>query len=84
MVDNPGLLDYEERKSVFCYIVAKQLQSKMESARAKLVVIINDINDNPPKFSQEEYHGKHCFTRIEKNPLRCSKCNLRNWTRGFL
>lgn len=68
---NPALLDYEERKSVQCYIVARKSNAEKYFAKAKLTVILNDVNDNPPKFSQEEYHGKHCcpFFRIRTDLL---------------
>lgn len=58
---NSALLDYETRKSVQCYIVARRNINANYSAKAKLTVILNDINDNPPKFSQEEYHGKYDY-----------------------
>ncbi|XP_074033312.1 cadherin 86C [Leptinotarsa decemlineata] len=56
-VHDPKLLDYESRHSVECYIVAKGVGVANYSTRAKLTVLLNDINDNPPKFTQEEYHA---------------------------
>lgn len=56
---NALLLDYEARKSVHCYIVARKNNTENYLARTKLTVILNDVNDNPPKFSQEEYRGKY-------------------------
>ncbi|RZC32411.1 cadherin-86C, partial [Asbolus verrucosus] len=54
-VSDPRLLDYEERHSVVCYIVAQELGSDNFTAMAKLEVILNDVNDNAPKFSQDKY-----------------------------
>lgn len=54
---DPKLLDYEERKSVICEIVAKEIGTGNFTARAKLTVLLNDVNDNPPAFIQEEFTG---------------------------
>lgn len=56
-VHDPKLLDYEERHSVQCFIVAKEIGSGNYTAKAKLTVILNDVNDNPPKFIQDEFVG---------------------------
>lgn len=56
-VRNPTLLDYEARKSVECDLVAKELGSGNYSSIAHLVVILNDVNDNKPVFSHEEYYA---------------------------
>lgn len=64
LVINSMLLDYETRKSVQCYIVARKNNTENYLARTKLTVILNDVNDNPPKFSQEEYHGKYSLSCI--------------------
>ncbi|KAJ8934414.1 hypothetical protein NQ314_013455 [Rhamnusium bicolor] len=56
-VHDPKLLDYEQRQSVQCYIVAKELGAGNYTAKAKLTVLLNDVNDNPPEFIQKEFHG---------------------------
>lgn len=56
-VHDPKLLDYEERHSVQCYIVAKEIGSGNFSARVKLTVLLNDVNDNAPEFTRKEYRG---------------------------
>lgn len=56
-VHNPTLLDYEARKSVECDLVAKELGSGNYSSIAHLVVLLNDVNDNKPSFSHEEYYA---------------------------
>ncbi|CAH1173879.1 unnamed protein product [Phaedon cochleariae] len=56
-VHDPKLLDYESRQSVECYIVAKELGAGNYTARAKLSVLLNNVNDNPPKFTQQEYYA---------------------------
>lgn len=54
-VRDPSLLDYETRKSVECDLVAKELGTGNFSAIAHLVVFLNDVNDNKPKFEMEEW-----------------------------
>ncbi|KAL1491790.1 hypothetical protein ABEB36_012334 [Hypothenemus hampei] len=56
-VHNNRLLDYEVRHYVECYIVAKELGKGNYTASAKLVVILNDVNDNPPHFLSSEFKG---------------------------
>ncbi|XP_044761456.1 cadherin-86C-like [Coccinella septempunctata] len=56
-VHDPKLLDYEERKSVICEIVAKEIGTGNFTAKAKLTVLLNDVNDNAPEFLQEVFIG---------------------------
>ncbi|EEZ97721.1 cadherin-86C [Tribolium castaneum] len=56
-VHDPKLLDYEKWHSVQCYIVAREVGTGNFTAQAKLEVLLNDVNDNVPEFSQEEYQG---------------------------
>ncbi|CAH1114164.1 unnamed protein product [Psylliodes chrysocephalus] len=56
-VRNSKYLDYDARQSVECYIVAKEIGAGNYTSKAKLTVFLNDVNDNPPKFTEEEYHG---------------------------
>ncbi|XP_028144582.2 cadherin-86C [Diabrotica virgifera virgifera] len=56
-VRNPKYLDYDERQSVECYIIAKEISAGNYTAKAKLTVLLNDVNDNPPKFSKDKYYG---------------------------
>ncbi|CAG9859220.1 unnamed protein product [Phyllotreta striolata] len=58
LVRNSTYLDYDARQSVECYIVAVEHGAGNYTARAKLTVLLNDVNDNPPKFTEEEYRGK--------------------------
>ncbi|CAG9769646.1 unnamed protein product [Ceutorhynchus assimilis] len=57
-VHDNRLLDYEVRHYVECYIVAKELGKGNYTARAKLTVVLNDVNDNPPQFVKAEFEGK--------------------------
>lgn len=59
-VKNADLLDYESRKVVHCFIVAKELgdSQNRHPATAILTVNIKNVNDNPPKFSQELYRAE--------------------------
>lgn len=41
-----------------CQILAKQLGDGNDASSARLLVMLNDVNDNPPKFIQEEWHAK--------------------------
>ncbi|XP_050313311.1 cadherin-86C isoform X2 [Anthonomus grandis grandis] len=56
-VHNNRLLDYEARHFVECYIIAKELGKGNYSTRAKLTVVLNDVNDNPPQFVKAEFTG---------------------------
>ncbi|XP_066139053.1 cadherin-86C [Euwallacea fornicatus] len=56
-VHDNRLLDYEARRYVECYIVAKELGKGNYSARAKLTVVLRDMNDNPPQFVKSEFTG---------------------------
>lgn len=56
-VHDNRLLDYEQRHFVECYVVAKELGRGNYTARAKLTVVLNDANDNPPHFVKEEFKG---------------------------
>ncbi|XP_048523425.1 cadherin-86C-like [Dendroctonus ponderosae] len=56
-VHDNRLLDYEQRHYVECYVVAKELGKGNYTARAKLTVVLNDVNDNPPQFVQAEFKG---------------------------
>lgn len=56
-VVDPKLLDYEMWHSVECFIIAKELGSGNYSTQAKLEVLLNDVNDNPPIFSKTEYQA---------------------------
>lgn len=56
-VHDPKLLDYEQRQYVQCYIVAKEIGTGNYTARAKLTVVLNDVNDNPPKFIKDTFQG---------------------------
>ncbi|XP_044262024.1 cadherin-86C [Tribolium madens] len=56
-VHDPKLLDYEKWRSVQCYIVARELGTGNFTAQAKLEVLLNDVNDNLPEFTQEEYQA---------------------------
>ncbi|XP_030752142.1 cadherin-86C [Sitophilus oryzae] len=56
-VHDNRLLDYEARHYVECFIVAKELGKGNYTARAKLTVVLNDVNDNPPRFVKSEFRG---------------------------
>ncbi|KAF7274241.1 hypothetical protein GWI33_013080, partial [Rhynchophorus ferrugineus] len=56
-VHDNRLLDYEARHYVECFIVAKEIGKGNYTARAKLTVVLNDVNDNPPKFVKTEFRG---------------------------
>lgn len=56
-VHDSKLLDYELRQYVQCYIVAKEIGTGNYTAKAKLTVVLNDVNDNPPKFIKDTFHG---------------------------
>ncbi|XP_057668019.1 cadherin-86C [Diorhabda carinulata] len=56
-IRNPEYLDYEERQSVECYIIAKEVGAGNYTTKAKLTVILNDVNDNPPKFTEDKYYA---------------------------
>lgn len=56
-VHDSKLLDYELWHSVQCYIVAREVGSGNFTAQAKLEVLLNDVNDNVPKFSQNKYRA---------------------------
>ncbi|XP_063907032.1 cadherin-86C [Zophobas morio] len=55
-VRDPTLLDYEKWHSVQCYIVAKEIGGNF-TTRARLEVLLNDVNDNGPVFTQTEYRA---------------------------
>ncbi|KAL3279372.1 hypothetical protein HHI36_016882 [Cryptolaemus montrouzieri] len=63
-VHDPKMLDYELRKSVTCDIVAKEIGSGNFTAKAKLTVLLNDVNDNYPEFIQEVFEGS-----VQENAL---------------
>ncbi|XP_060524871.1 cadherin-86C [Cylas formicarius] len=56
-VHDNRLLDYEARHYVECYIVAKEIGKGNYSARSKLVVVLNDVNDNPPQFVKSPFEA---------------------------
>lgn len=64
-VRNPTMLDYEARKSVECDLVAKELGTGNYSSIAHLVVLLNDVNDNKPQFSREEW-----FVSVPENAAK--------------
>ncbi|KAK9879231.1 hypothetical protein WA026_004081 [Henosepilachna vigintioctopunctata] len=51
------MLDYEARKTVQCDIIAREIGPGNFTAKAKLIVILNDVNDNPPEFIRDEFEG---------------------------
>lgn len=55
-VRDSRLLDYEERQTVQCDLVAKQLGSD-NTTYARLIVMLNDINDTPPTFVKSEWQA---------------------------
>lgn len=67
-VRNPILLDYETRQSVECDLVAKELGSGNYSSIAHLIVLLNDINDNKPVFTHDEW-----FASIPENAEKDTK-----------
>lgn len=58
-VRDPKLLDYEKNQVVECDIVLREVQGEVYNftSKAKLIVKINNVNDNPPRFYQEEWNG---------------------------
>ncbi|KAL4084794.1 hypothetical protein QTP88_027696 [Uroleucon formosanum] len=62
MVRNNHLLDFESSRSVHFEVLATELSApggggdtKRTSARASVVVYLNDVNDNAPRFTSAEY-----------------------------
>ncbi|XP_050520582.1 cadherin-86C [Daktulosphaira vitifoliae] len=58
VVRNNRLLDFESRQSVYFEVVATELSAvsgNSKKTRAPVVVYLNDINDNPPRFTSPLY-----------------------------
>lgn len=57
-VRDPMYLDYEARHTVICKIAAKEVEDPDNYVtEVPLTVYLNDVNDNPPVFKQNEWHG---------------------------
>ncbi|KAF5305560.1 hypothetical protein FQA39_LY01651 [Lamprigera yunnana] len=56
-VRDPTLLDYEERHTVQCALVAKQLGRENNTVSLPIIITISNVNDLPPKFFQSEWHA---------------------------
>lgn len=57
-VRDPTYLDYETRRTVICIIAAKEVEDPDSYVtEVPLTVYLNDINDNPPVFLQEEWRA---------------------------
>lgn len=58
-VRDPTYLDYEVRRTVTCKIAAKEVEDPDNYVtEVPLTVYLNDINDNPPVFKQNEWNGE--------------------------
>ena len=62
VLSTKAVLDYEEKKYYSGYIIATDQGSPPSSASAKLEILITDVNDIAPHFSQEEY-----YFRLDEN-----------------
>lgn len=51
-VKEPKLLDYEVKHEIHLSILA---ENSLNSALCKVMVLIQDVNDNVPKFEQSSY-----------------------------
>ncbi|KAK4881518.1 hypothetical protein RN001_004837 [Aquatica leii] len=57
IVRDSTLLDYEQRHMVQCILVAKQLGRENNTVSLPIIVMLNDVNDLPPRFHQTEWHA---------------------------
>lgn len=58
-VRDPTYLDYETRRTVICKIATKEVEDPDNYVtEVPLTVHLNDINDNPPVFKQNEWRGE--------------------------
>lgn len=56
-VRDPRLLDYEQRQSVQCELIARHVGNENNTITVPIIVMIKDINDSPPRFMQSEWHA---------------------------
>ncbi|KAF5298261.1 hypothetical protein FQR65_LT09772 [Abscondita terminalis] len=56
-VRDSTLLDYEQRHMVQCVLVAKQLGKENNTVSLPIIVMLNDVNDLPPRFHQPEWQA---------------------------
>jgi hypothetical protein len=57
-VSQASLLDYESIKQIDLSVVASLRTPLLRTAQTTVVVTLNDVNDNYPRFSTDHYTGK--------------------------